>query len=157
MAKADLKLEYGISALNSGYKTDARRLLKESLKLDPSNWKAYFWLSRATENEEEQRSCLEKALELNPKAEPAHRDLAAIGGPHKPIDEVPSQPVAILAKLLKEQRKQAATLQKLLKQQEQLVISVKSIESAARVWQILVALGILLGCIGVVVGNPFAF
>jgi len=157
MAKAELKLEYGISALNGGYKTDARRLLEEAVKLDPSNWKAWLWLSRAAEDKEEQESCLEKALELNPENELARRELDELRGPLGRVGEVPRQPMDILAAMLGEQRKQVAALTKLHGQQEQLLSSVTTLESAAKVWFALVALGVILGCIAVLIGNPFGF
>jgi len=157
MAEADRKLYDGIRALKDGRKAEARRLLKDAVRLAPSSWKAWLWLSRSAESEEDQRSCLEKALKLNPRAELAQRELDALGGPHRPIAEVPSQPVAILAEMLREQRKQAATLNKLLRQQEHLVSSLNAVVWAARVWLLLVAPGIVLGCISVLAGSSLLF
>lgn len=165
MGQADKKLRDGIMAFKHRHRARSRQLLKEAVQLDPANWKAWLWLSRVAETQEERRACLQKTLELKPETQIAKRELAELDPvpksteamADKPSDDIPHQPVDILGEMLREQRKQAATLQKLLKEHGHLVSSVHAIESAARLWTILVALGILLVCIGVLVGNPFGF
>ena len=157
MRQADRKLKEGIVALKAARKVAARHLLKESVNLDPSNWKAWLWLSRSVENEEEQVACLEKSLELNPNNELAQQELAVLRPPPKPTDKVPDQPVAILAEILKEQRREVQALKVLQKQSEKLRSSVDTIRTAAIVWMLLLLVGFVLGCIAVLVGDSLLF
>jgi len=99
MAEADRKLNDGIRALKDGGKAEARRLLRDAVRLAPSSWKAWLWLSRAADRVDEQRSCLEKTLQLESESELAQRELAALGGlprqsdggAREPADGVPRQ------------------------------------------------------------------
>lgn len=44
----------------------ARKLISQSLKLDPNNEMAWLWLSRTTSDPERQLQCVERALNINP-------------------------------------------------------------------------------------------
>lgn len=48
-----------------------RKLLTESLRLNPKNEMAWLWLARTVSDADKQRQCLEQALQLNPDNEQA--------------------------------------------------------------------------------------
>jgi tetratricopeptide (TPR) repeat protein len=50
---------------------EARRLLLESLKVNPNNEMAWLWLSRTTDDPKKKLQCVERALRLNPQNEQA--------------------------------------------------------------------------------------
>jgi tetratricopeptide (TPR) repeat protein len=157
MGLADKKLKMGIAAVKEGRKGEARGLLKDATRLDPSSWKAWLWLSRAAEDRETQKACLEKVLEINPENTLAQRELEALGGPREEAEEIPSQPTDILRESLLAQRKQADVLERLVDQQERLLGTVNTIRSAAIVWLLLVGIGILLGCILAATGSGLMY
>ena len=47
---------------------EARRLLSQSLKLDPKNEMAWLWLSRTTNDPQQKLICVERALKINPNS-----------------------------------------------------------------------------------------
>jgi tetratricopeptide (TPR) repeat protein len=57
----------GVLAIREKKDTDlARRLLMESLRLEPNNEMAWLWLSRTTDDRAKQLQCLDRALKINP-------------------------------------------------------------------------------------------
>jgi tetratricopeptide (TPR) repeat protein len=64
-----------IAAYKDGRKTEAEKLFRQFLKLDPRNETAWLWLSSAVATDEERRACLEKALAINPASTAAKRGL----------------------------------------------------------------------------------
>ena len=49
----------------------ARRLISQSLKLNPENEMAWLWLARTTSDPDKRRACVERALRINPNNEQA--------------------------------------------------------------------------------------
>jgi len=71
-------LQRGITALKSGDKVQARRLLGRAIQTNPRDEQAWLWLSGAVESDQEQLRCLSKVLEINPANEMAKRGVGAI-------------------------------------------------------------------------------
>lgn len=68
-----------IEAIRAGNKVEARVLLEKALELDEYNEEAWLWLSGVVENRDEQRTCLENVLVVNPNNERALSGLKALG------------------------------------------------------------------------------
>jgi hypothetical protein len=71
-------LEQGISAVKQRRRTEAYQLLSSAVQADPSNERAWLWLSGAVESDAERRYCLERALAINPASVAAQRGLAQL-------------------------------------------------------------------------------
>lgn len=56
----------GIAAVKQGDMVQGRKLLLESLKLDPNNDKAWLWVSRTIAEPDKKMQCAERALAINP-------------------------------------------------------------------------------------------
>ncbi len=69
----------GITALHSGDKPEACRLLNEAVRLDPASEEAWLWLSGAVETSEERLRCLERVLAINPESAAAKHGLKMLG------------------------------------------------------------------------------
>src|SRR3954468_12962126 len=65
----------GQAAAKRGDKVMARALLTQLLETDPHNEQAWMWLSGAVEDKNEQRTCLENVLILNPNNSQARKGL----------------------------------------------------------------------------------
>jgi len=65
----------GQSAAKRGDKVMARALLTQLLEMDPHNEQAWMWLSGAVDDKDEQRTCLENVLILNPGNAQARKGL----------------------------------------------------------------------------------
>lgn len=78
----------GIEAARQGNKDEARALLQQAIRLDPTSEPAWLWLASVVNDPRERAFCLEKTLELNPANETALRALAALQG--KPAQEGPA-------------------------------------------------------------------
>lgn len=64
---AQTLFDAGIAALRDDKdKAKARRLLTESLRLDPQNELAWLWLTRAVDDPQKRLHCVERALSINP-------------------------------------------------------------------------------------------
>jgi len=68
-----------IEAIRAGNKVEARVLLEKALELDEYHEEAWLWLSGVVENRDEQRTCLENVLVVNPNNERALAGLKALG------------------------------------------------------------------------------
>ncbi len=73
-------LRDGISAAKTGQHYVALRLLNRALLMNPNDVRPYIWLSATTEDPEEQRGYLEKAVILDPGNVAARRGLAVLNG-----------------------------------------------------------------------------
>jgi len=81
-------------AIKSGNKTEARTLLERALEIEEYNEDAWMWLSAAVDTPEEQRTCLENVLVINPENEQAQKGLAKLGGASAPAPPFPPPPSA---------------------------------------------------------------
>ncbi len=70
----------GISAVKSGNKRAAQSLLYRATLLKPTDARPYLWLSATTDDVDEQRDYLEKAVALDPQNVKARRGLAMLTG-----------------------------------------------------------------------------
>lgn len=67
------------TAYRRGDKAEARALLERVIDLDQYNEDAWLWLSNAVESVEEQRTCLENVLIINPNNDRARAGLRNLG------------------------------------------------------------------------------
>src|SRR3954447_13495763 len=84
----------GQSAAKRGDKVMARALLTQLLEMDPHNEQAWMWLSGAVDDKDEQRTCLENVLILNPGNAQARKGLDFLLG--KKIAPSAPKPTAML-------------------------------------------------------------
>ena len=68
----------GQAAAKRGDKALARALLTQLLERDPHNEQAWVWLSGAVTDPQEQQTCLENALIINPGNTQARKGLQAV-------------------------------------------------------------------------------
>ncbi len=68
-----------VDAIRAGNKADARTFLDRALELDEYNEEAWLWLSSVVDTPEEQRTCLDNVLIINPRNEKARAGLKALG------------------------------------------------------------------------------
>lgn len=74
-ANVDGMVREGISAYRAGRKDEARALLLRAVEIDQFNEQAWLWLSAVVESVDEQRTCLENVLTINPNNERAKQGL----------------------------------------------------------------------------------
>lgn len=77
-ANVDGMVREGISAYRGGRKEEAQALLLRAVEIDQFNEQAWLWLSAVVETPEEQRTCLENVLTINPANERARQGLDTI-------------------------------------------------------------------------------
>jgi hypothetical protein len=65
----------GVNAYRAGKKEEARALLLRAVEIDQYNEQAWLWLSAVVESPEEQRTCLENVLTINPNNERARQGM----------------------------------------------------------------------------------
>lgn len=78
-ANVDGMVRAGVEAYRAGNKIEARQLLERALELDEYNETAWLWLSAVVETKEEQQTCLENVLIINPNNERAKQGLRSLG------------------------------------------------------------------------------
>ncbi|MCS6836100.1 MAG: tetratricopeptide repeat protein [Anaerolineae bacterium] len=78
-ANVEAMIRAGIDAFRAGNKADARALLERAIELDEYNEMAWLWLAAVVETPEEQRTCLENVLVINPNSERARQGLKSLG------------------------------------------------------------------------------
>lgn len=69
----------GIAAAKAGQNDQARTLLQQSLRLDPSNEAAWIWLASLARDQRERLFCFQKVLEINPGNDTALQALQQMG------------------------------------------------------------------------------
>lgn len=74
-ANVDAMVREGIAAFKASNKEDARTYLMKAVELDPYHEQAWLWLSAAVDTPEDQRTCLENVLAINPENERARSGL----------------------------------------------------------------------------------
>jgi hypothetical protein len=72
-------VEQGILAAKSNYKEQAEQYLRRAVTMDPSNEKAWLWLSAVVEDISEKRECLHRVIELEPSNPYARSGLRFLG------------------------------------------------------------------------------
>lgn len=78
-ANVDAMIRAGVDAYRNGDKTEARALLERAIELDDHNETAWLWLSAVVDTQEEQQTCLENVLVVNPTNERARQGLRSLG------------------------------------------------------------------------------
>lgn len=78
-AKLQEKLRQGIEAARRGDRIAARRLLQGVISEERNNEIAWMWMASVVDTDAERRSCLEKALQINPNNERAREALRRLG------------------------------------------------------------------------------
>lgn len=71
-------LEAGIAAARAGDRKQARKLLKKVVRLAPHHIQAWVWLSSVVDDLEQQETCLEKILAIDPQHRVARKGLKAL-------------------------------------------------------------------------------
>ena len=72
-------LDRAIQTLKNGDKRQAQMMLAAILRQTPENETAWFWMSRAVEEKDKRRMCLERALRINPSHYMARREMKLLG------------------------------------------------------------------------------
>ncbi len=71
--------QQGIAAAKAGQKDEARRLLQQSIRLEPNNEAAWLWMASIATERRERLFCLYKLLEINPNNEAGMQALRSLG------------------------------------------------------------------------------
>lgn len=87
-ANVEALVREGIRAYRAGNKTEARTFLEKAVELDQYHEEAWLWLSAVVDTKEEQRTCLENVLVINPNNARAKQGLLSLG------ETLPSSPSA---------------------------------------------------------------
>lgn len=74
-ANVDGMVREGVGAYRAGRKEEARTLLMRAVEIDQYNEDAWLWLSAVVETPEEQRTCLENVITINPNNERARQGI----------------------------------------------------------------------------------
>ncbi|MBI5667046.1 MAG: tetratricopeptide repeat protein [Chloroflexi bacterium] len=94
MTDAQTLYREGVAAIREHKNiTEGRRLLTQSLRLNPDNDMAWLWLARTVSDVEKQRQCVERALTINPTNAQAlafrHKLAPAVNGSVPSVQPVP--------------------------------------------------------------------
>ena len=87
-ANVEAMVREGINAVKAGNKDEGRALLMKAVELDPYNEEGWLWLSGVVESPEDQRTCLENVLSINPNNDRARQGVAYLSG--TPASSTPS-------------------------------------------------------------------
>ena len=79
-ANVEAMVNEGVNAFKTGRKEEARALLLKATELDPYNEQAWLWLSGLMDGPDDQRTCLENVLAINPENERAKQGLSYLTG-----------------------------------------------------------------------------
>src|SRR5437016_3329546 len=91
-------LQQGIAAAKAGQPAEARQLLQQAVRSDPSSEAAWLWLSSVAKDDQERIFCLKKLLEINPNNENAIKGLQQLGVGPEPRTP-PARPASGIRKL----------------------------------------------------------
>jgi hypothetical protein len=97
-ANVDGMLREGVNAFKAGRRDEARALLLRAVELDQYNEEAWLWLSGVLESLDDQRTCLENVLAINPNNERARQGLDYINkqlGVAPPAQEASTFPTSV--------------------------------------------------------------
>ncbi|MGJ3239984.1 MAG: tetratricopeptide repeat protein [Anaerolineae bacterium] len=76
---ANAMVRAGVDAYRAGNKAEARQLLERAIEVDSYNESAWLWLSAVVDTQEEQQTCLENVLIINPQSDRARQGLKSLG------------------------------------------------------------------------------
>ncbi len=79
-ANVEAMVREGVNAFKAGRKDEARALLLKATELDQYNEQAWLWLSGLMDTPDDQRTCLENVLAINPDNERAQQGLSYLTG-----------------------------------------------------------------------------
>ncbi len=83
----------GANAAKAGRRDEARSLLQKAVELDQYNEEAWLWLSGVVDSIDDQRTCLENVLSINPDNDKARVGLQYLGiNPPAPVENPFSTP-----------------------------------------------------------------
>ncbi len=91
-SNADSLVRDAIAVYRSGKKDEARNLLLQAVDIDERHEQAWLWLSAVVDSVEDQITCLENVLTINPNNEKAQQGLQVLN--EKLGSEPPAQPPA---------------------------------------------------------------
>ncbi|MBK8135700.1 MAG: hypothetical protein IPK52_07670 [Chloroflexi bacterium] len=74
----NVMVKEAVRALKANNKAEARSLLEKATELDPYSEQAWLWLSGVVETEDDQRTCLQNVLFINPGNENAKQGLVML-------------------------------------------------------------------------------
>jgi hypothetical protein len=74
-ANVEAMIREGINAYRAGNREESRTLLLKAVELDEHNEQAWMWLSAVVDTPEDQQTCLENVLTINPNNEKAKQGL----------------------------------------------------------------------------------
>lgn len=89
-ANVEAMVREGVNAFKAGRKDEARALLLKATELDQYNEQAWLWLSGLMDSPEDQRTCLENVLAINPDNERAQQGLSYLTGGQPAAASTPS-------------------------------------------------------------------
>lgn len=96
-------LQAGIAAYKRGRKQEAGRFIKQAIRLNPQNERAWLWLSGLVESDEQRRECLVRVLAINPNNELAQRGLKKLSAEtveeERPVPHIQPPPTADTAEI----------------------------------------------------------
>ena len=98
-ANVEAMIREGINAVKAGNKEEGRALLMKAVELDPYNEEGWLWLSGVVESPDDQRTCLENVLSINPNNDRARQGVAYLSGtpPSTTPSSMPPAPQASAA------------------------------------------------------------
>jgi hypothetical protein len=79
-ANVEAMIREGINAVKAGNKEEGRVLLLKAVELDPYNEEGWLWLSGVVDSPDDQRTCLENVLSINPNNDRARQGVAYLTG-----------------------------------------------------------------------------
>lgn len=87
-------LQQAIAMVRARDKRGARKILARLVRLDQKNETAWLWLGACVEEEDRERYCLEKALQINPENQKTRSALEKLATtPKLPLEQLGDQPV----------------------------------------------------------------
>lgn len=93
-ANVEAMVRAGIEAARSKNREEAYRLLLKATELDENNETAWLWLAGVVDSPEDQQTCLENVLTINPYNEKARKGLEALAAKTSPLSAPPDPPPA---------------------------------------------------------------
>lgn len=90
----NVMVKEAIRALKANNKAEARSLLEKATELDPYNEQAWLWLSGVVDTEDDQRTCLQNVLFVNPGNENAKQGLVMLDAKSAAKQEPEPEPLS---------------------------------------------------------------